>query len=73
MSQRNLQLYNTLKRVKQPFKPLVEGHVGMYVCGPTVYGDAHLGKYVKGIKANISESATYKKKTPGKSTNLEFK
>ena len=39
----NLQLYNTLKRVKQPFKPLVEGHVGMYVCGPTVYGDAHLG------------------------------
>ena len=39
----NLQLFNTLKRVKQPFKPLTEGHVGMYVCGPTVYGDAHLG------------------------------
>ena len=39
----NLTLYNTLKRVKQPFVPLNEGHVGMYVCGPTVYGDAHLG------------------------------
>ena len=39
----NLSIYNTLARVKQPFKPLHEGHVGMYVCGPTVYGDAHLG------------------------------
>lgn len=39
----NLTLYNSLKRIKQPFKPLHEGNVGMYVCGPTVYGDAHLG------------------------------
>ena len=38
-----LYIYNTLSRTKQPFKPLNEGHVGMYVCGPTVYGDAHLG------------------------------
>ena len=38
-----LYLYNTLTRAKQPFRPLHEGHVGMYVCGPTVYGDAHLG------------------------------
>ena len=38
-----LYLYNTLSRTKQPFRPLHEGHVGMYVCGPTVYGDAHLG------------------------------
>ena len=38
-----LYLYNTLTRTKQPFRPLHEGHVGMYVCGPTVYGDAHLG------------------------------
>lgn len=36
-------IYNTLTRQKQLFKPLVEGRVGMYVCGPTVYGDAHLG------------------------------
>ncbi len=39
----NLSLYNSLTRIKQPFKPIHEGHVGMYVCGPTVYGDAHLG------------------------------
>ena len=36
-------IYNTLARAKQPFKPITEGKVGMYVCGPTVYGDAHLG------------------------------
>lgn len=39
----HLTLYNSLTRTKQPFKPLHEGRVGMYVCGPTVYGDAHLG------------------------------
>lgn len=38
-----LYIYNTLARVKQPFQPLNAPHVGMYVCGPTVYGDAHLG------------------------------
>ena len=38
-----LLLYNTLTRTKQAFQPLQPGHVGMYVCGPTVYGDAHLG------------------------------
>ena len=36
-------VYNTLSRQKELFKPLHEGRVGMYVCGPTVYGDAHLG------------------------------
>lgn len=39
----NLVLYNTLTHTKAPFRPLHEGRVGMYVCGPTVYGDAHLG------------------------------
>ena len=38
-----LEIYNSLSRFKETFKPLHEGHVGMYVCGPTVYGDAHLG------------------------------
>ncbi len=36
-------IYNTLTRQKELFRPLVEDRVGMYVCGPTVYGDAHLG------------------------------
>ena len=38
-----LYIHNTLTREKEQFIPLHEPHVGMYVCGPTVYGDAHLG------------------------------
>ncbi len=38
-----LTIYNTLSRKKEQFIPLHAPHVGMYVCGPTVYGDAHLG------------------------------
>lgn len=36
-------IYNTLSRRKEKFVPLNPPHVGMYVCGPTVYGDGHLG------------------------------
>ena len=36
-------VYNTLHRKKEEFTPLTPGRVGMYVCGPTVYGDGHLG------------------------------
>ncbi len=39
----NLSIYNTLSRKKEKFEPLNSPFVGMYVCGPTVYGDAHLG------------------------------
>ena len=38
-----IKLYNTFTRRKEEFKPVVEGNVGMYVCGPTVYGMPHLG------------------------------
>lgn len=38
-----LKLYNSLSRKKELFEPLNEGHVGMYVCGPTVYNYVHLG------------------------------
>ncbi len=43
MKSHNLKLYNTLSRQKEDFSPLSPPFVGMYVCGPTVYGDAHLG------------------------------
>ena len=36
-------IYNTLNRKKELFEPINAPHVGLYVCGPTVYGDAHLG------------------------------
>ncbi len=41
--EQKLFVYNTLTRRKEEFRPLHAPHVGMYVCGPTVYGDAHLG------------------------------
>src|SRR6478672_12817430 len=38
-----LKVYNSYIRDKEEFVPLVAGHVGMYVCGPTVSGESHLG------------------------------
>jgi len=38
-----IQVYNTLTRKKEVFEPLIPGKVGLYVCGPTVYGAPHLG------------------------------
>jgi cysteinyl-tRNA synthetase len=38
-----LKLYNSLSRSKEEFKPITEGFVGIYVCGPTVYGPPHVG------------------------------
>ncbi len=43
IKENNLQLYNSMSRMKEYFRPLQPDHVGMYVCGPTVYGDGHLG------------------------------
>lgn len=39
----SLKVYNSLTRQKEVFTPITEGHVGMYVCGPTVSGESHLG------------------------------
>ena len=51
--EQNLLIYNTLTRCKELFKPQVEGRVGMYVCGPTVYGDGHLGHARPGITFDV--------------------
>ena len=50
---RKIQIYNTLIRKKEEFNPIVENHVGMYVCGPTVYGDPHLGHARPGITFDV--------------------
>jgi len=50
---RKLKIYNTLSRKKEIFKPIVGNHVGMYVCGPTVYGDPHLGHARPGITFDV--------------------
>ncbi|MBS1592028.1 MAG: cysteine--tRNA ligase [Bacteroidetes bacterium] len=39
----SLQIYNSLTRKKETFKPITQGYVGLYVCGPTVSGESHLG------------------------------
>ena len=51
--EQKLTIYNTLTRKKELFEPLNPPHVGMYVCGPTVYGDPHLGHARPGITFDV--------------------
>ncbi len=46
IKQTAIRVYNTLSRQKEPFRTLVPGKVGMYLCGPTVYAEAHIGHMV---------------------------
>src|SRR5688572_11559145 len=41
-----LRVYNTLSKQKEPFEPITPGKVGIYLCGPTVYKEAHIGHMV---------------------------
>lgn len=50
---RDIYLYNTISRKKELFEPVTPGMVGMYVCGPTVYGDAHLGHARPGVTYDV--------------------
>ena len=50
---RPLRLTNTLSHQKELFTPINPGRVGMYVCGPTVYGDAHLGHARPGVTYDV--------------------
>lgn len=45
MEKMDIKLYNTLSRKKETFKPLKKGFVGLYTCGPTVYGYVHIGNF----------------------------
>ncbi|MFA6769900.1 MAG: cysteine--tRNA ligase [Bacteroidales bacterium] len=51
--EKEILLYNTLSRTKEKFKTVTPGMVGLYVCGPTVYGDAHLGHARPGITYDV--------------------
>ena len=48
-----LKIYNTLTKREQEFKPITEGSVGMYSCGPTVYNYAHIGNLRSYVFADI--------------------
>ena len=50
---RNYYISDTLSRRKELFTPINPGHVGLYVCGPTVYGDAHLGHARPGVTYDV--------------------
>jgi cysteinyl-tRNA synthetase len=50
---KEIQIYNTLTGQKEVFNPILKNHVGMYVCGPTVYGDPHLGHARPGITFDV--------------------
>jgi len=50
---KQLSLYNTLTRRKEPFVPINPPFVGLYACGPTVYGDAHLGHARQAITFDV--------------------
>jgi cysteinyl-tRNA synthetase len=53
MQSKKLKIYNTLSRNKELFEPISPPNVGMYVCGPTVYGDAHLGHARAGVTFDV--------------------
>lgn len=53
MIEQKLSIYNTLTRKKEVFEPIHAPHVGMYVCGPTVYSDAHLGHARHGVTFDL--------------------
>ena len=50
---RDIQIYNTLTRKKEKFVPITPGRVGLYVCGPTVYGEPHLGHARPGVTFDV--------------------
>lgn len=52
---RDIFLTNTMSRRKEKFVPINPGRVGMYVCGPTVYGDAHLGHARPGVTYDVMQ------------------
>ena len=57
----SLRVYNTLSRTKEPFEPLEEGRVRMYLCGPTVYKQSHIGHLVGPVIFDtIKRYLTYK-------------
>src|SRR3990172_9141402 len=49
----SLRIYNTLTRQAEPFEPLEPGKVRIYVCGPTVYGPAHIGHGMSSLVFDI--------------------
>ena len=56
-----LKVYNSYTRQKEVFEPITKGHVGMYVCGPTVYDFLHIGNFRGAIFFNLVRNWLEKK------------
>ena len=70
----SLKLYNSLNRAKEEFKPINAPFVGMYVCGPTVYSDVHLGNCRTFVSFDLlySHSSLLNYACPWSDRNLMF-
>ncbi|HIH87771.1 TPA: cysteine--tRNA ligase [Candidatus Bathyarchaeota archaeon] len=53
MTTAQIELYDTMTRSKRPFEPLEPGKVKLYSCGPTVYGDPHIGNFRSFVSADL--------------------
>ncbi len=53
MTTTQIELYDTMTRSKRPFEPLEPGKVKLYSCGPTVYGDPHIGNFRSFVSADL--------------------
>ncbi len=53
MTQAHVELYDTMTRSKRAFEPIEPGKVRMYACGPTVYGDPHIGNFRSFVSADL--------------------
>ncbi|MCF7907392.1 MAG: cysteine--tRNA ligase [Candidatus Omnitrophica bacterium] len=73
----SIKIYNSLSRKKEEFKPLRKGKVSMYVCGPTVYGEPHIGHvrsaYIFDVIRRYFESKKYKVKFVRNVTDIDDK
>ncbi len=72
-----MRIYNSLTRKKETFKPIKKGRVGMYVCGPTVYDEPHIGHarsaYIFDIIRRYLEYKKYKVKFVRNVTDVDDK
>ena len=68
MTAPEITFFNSLGRRRQVFEPLEPGKVGLYTCGPTVYGEAHIGNLRTFlVDRNVASPAV---KAPGRAGNL---
>ena len=67
-----LRIYNTLTRTKDPFTTIEPGKVRLYVCGPTVYAEAHIGHAMSALVFDIVRRIGWPSATTGRALHNRF-